>query len=345
MNSNSKIHKEKLLRGDPQEIIRLANVYSHLNNLPPVSESNFSEFLAGKPLYLGKQSQDQWGMSFEDARRCHYDVLRTQLLIKGIVYQINSLKKSIGIDINVIEAGGGTGILAIAAAIAGANVTLLEINSETLKRTQGFIEFLGLTDKVTVVFANARTYIPNQTIDLIICECLHTGLVFEPQLQILNHLSKFLSPSGKLLPEGVAIRFALANIDWKNSNEKHTEFRNIKRNILNQGEWSKNLRINFYEEIKKNITNIKYFIPMNSDFANSILIEMDVLVADKILLKSGEAEFLGHPHAFRLTRVLLPGTCTKVFGYLYPGMEFNYEVTPVASKLNKQINIDRVKDL
>ncbi len=345
------IHKELLLEGDRREILSLGHMYSTLNNLPIIAADDLHNYLAGRPLYLGEQSRDQWGMSFEDARRCLYDVVRTQKLIQGIVHQIQQIKRFSTEEIHVVEAGGGTGILAIAAALAGAKVTLLEINTETEKRTREFIEFLGLSEKITVVFANARNYIPNEKIDIIVCECLHTGLALEPQLQILNNLGKFLKPRGKILPEGVTLRWSLADVDWSNIQEPHTEFRNLGKQLHSKGEWSEDTHVNFYDSIgKEEIEDIRFTMPVDTLSANTILVEMDTIIYREdnctLMLRSGEAEFLGHPHAIKLKNVVDPSVGTHVSITIKPGINFPDYVQPISRKvIRTQSELQKKRDI
>jgi protein-L-isoaspartate O-methyltransferase len=264
-----------------------------------------------------------------------YDLVRTEKLIQGIATQVKVLKQKTVKPLYIVEAGGGTGILSIAAAFAGADqVTVLEINSETAARTKAVIESLGLSDRVSIVFANARNYIPEKKIDMIICECLHTGLAFEPQLQIIHHLGKFLEPYGKLIPEGVTLRWAVAHADWTGVPEMHTEYRYLQKNIIMQGQWSHDQYVDFRETIEKpDVEKIHVVIPAHTALVNTILVEMDVTIttsnSQSLVLHSGEADFLGHPHAIRLKEEKSIADAPYVVSSVQPGEQFSHEVIPI----------------
>jgi protein-L-isoaspartate O-methyltransferase len=341
MSINPIINKKLLLAADKQEILKLGDLYSKLNNLPKIPQHKMRAYLSGKPIYLG-DTENALGMCFEDARRCLYDIVRTQKLIQGIVKQMKRIKLNNNEVFHVIEAGGGTGILAIVAALMGGTVSLLEINPETKHQTELFVKHLGLDKKITVYLADAETYIPKRPIDMIICECLHTGLALEPQIQILHNLGNYLKPDGKVIPEGVNLRWALADIDWSGIEEFHTEKRNLKKKIRTVGKWSINSYVDFINIAnKEKIDEIQFMIPMHTLPTNAVMIEMDVLitagVATPIVLKSGEAEFLGHPHAIRLNRHVTKKQGAYAFGCFPPGKNFPKEVLPLKREADYKV--------
>ena len=316
--------REAFLCGDPTAIISMGEMYLRINNLP--SPGNMEQFLLGEPLYLGEEGSSHWGMSTEDAIRCLFDTKRTTAFIKGIASGIKEIKKQKPFEqVRVIEAGGGTGILAIAAAFAGAKVDVLEINPTTAQETARFIAALGLTDQITVINTDATTYNPQDSVDMIITECMHTGLAIEPQIQIMQHLRSYLTPEGLLIPKGVFLSYALARAQM-NNNHQHTEVRNL-ASIDHIGPWSGKQYIDFKTARSGEIT---FIAEMSTVPANVVLAEMDVQVHDGILLKSGEAAFLGQPHAIELDapKELHPSEETHAFVHYTMGGKFLHTVYP-----------------
>ena len=107
----------------------------------------------------------------------------------------------------MIEAGVGTGILSFVAAACGAKVYGVEINRRTYELAneikavlikKGFFK----SEQIKFSLGDARTYNPNIAADLIISENLYTGMFYEKQIQIGNHLIKLLKPEGLAIPSG-----------------------------------------------------------------------------------------------------------------------------------------------
>lgn len=326
-----------LLDAEPLAILQFGNIYSQVNGLDAIPATQIQRFLAKQPLYLGNPMDGEWGMISEDARRCLYDVKRTQAFIRGIVQCIRELQLELKRDVlRVVEAGGGTGILAIAAALAGAEVILLEINEETANKATKFIHSISLSDKITIICADATTYIPTASFDILISECLHTGLVIEPQLQIMRHLRKYLNANGKFIPEGVGLSWALADVDWTGIESEHAEFVHIEQRVKAIGQWSPSPYLNFKtESLKENIDEIKFIVPVSEICTNSVVVTMDVVIytsqklIEPIILPSGEAAFLGQPHVWKLSAPLDLKHCSHAFGCFIPGGIFPKTVYPL----------------
>jgi hypothetical protein len=132
------------------------------------------------------------GMSIMDAYRCLVDVHRTYQFAQGISETVKFLKskndKVVGID-----AGTGTGILAILTVAAGADeIYALEINHETAEATKDFIRQLKLDERIHVIEADATSIkLGKVKANILVSENLSAGLFNEPQYQIIRHLSIF----------------------------------------------------------------------------------------------------------------------------------------------------------
>jgi predicted RNA methylase len=61
----------------------------------------------------------------------------------------------------------------------------------------------GLSDRITVIQADAAAVHLPQLVDVIISEVISGGLFYEPQLQIVNNLRRFLKPTGVVIPQAM----------------------------------------------------------------------------------------------------------------------------------------------
>ena len=87
---------------------------------------------------------------------------------------------------HVVELGGGTGILSWLAAQQGAKVTCVERNPALVQSSRELLEKNLRGDRVTILQADARDYVPTESVDVVICEMLHVGLLREKQLEVIQ---------------------------------------------------------------------------------------------------------------------------------------------------------------
>lgn len=104
----------------------------------------------------------------------------------------------------VVDAGSGTGILGVFAALAGASrVYCIELHPRFARLIRHLAERNGVSDRVVVIAGDAtRATIP-EPVDVLICELLCTGQFFEPEVQVVRHLRQYLKPSARLVPNRV----------------------------------------------------------------------------------------------------------------------------------------------
>ncbi len=128
---------------------------------------------------------------------CLHDVHRTRLWKEAIE---DTVKAG---DV-VIDAGSGTGILGVFAALAGArHVYCIELHPRFVKLIEHLAERNGVGDRVTVIQADASNVTIPEPADVLICELLCTGQFFEPQVQVVRHLRQFLRPEATLIPRRI----------------------------------------------------------------------------------------------------------------------------------------------
>lgn len=112
----------------------------------------------------------------------HYNMLQDEDRVSAFRDAINLLVQS---GMHVVELGGGTGILSSLAARRGANVTCIERNPELVACAERFLRLNDLHEQVRVVHADAMQFVPDQPVDIVVCEMLHVGLLREKQAQVI----------------------------------------------------------------------------------------------------------------------------------------------------------------
>ncbi len=128
---------------------------------------------------------------------CLYDIPRTKLWKQAIE---DSVKEG---DV-VVDAGAGTGILGVFAALDNAKkVYSIELHPRFIKLIENLAKKNNVMDKIKVISADATTVEIPEKIDVLICELLCTGQFFEPEVQVVNHLRQFFKPSTKVIPRKV----------------------------------------------------------------------------------------------------------------------------------------------
>ena len=128
---------------------------------------------------------------------CLHDVERTRLWKEAIEDMVRPGDR-------VVDAGAGTGILGVFAALDGASkVTSIELHPRFCKLIEHLAERNEVAEKMEVIHANATTVELKDGIDLLICELLCTGQFFEPEVQVVNHLRQFFKPDARVIPRRI----------------------------------------------------------------------------------------------------------------------------------------------
>jgi predicted RNA methylase len=101
----------------------------------------------------------------------------------------------------ILELGCGTGILSFLAAKRGASVIAVERDQTLAECARRFLAANGVSDRVTVVCDDATKFEPPAEVDGVICEMMFTGLLVEPQWQVMrNILSRLRKAPRFVLP-------------------------------------------------------------------------------------------------------------------------------------------------
>jgi predicted RNA methylase len=106
----------------------------------------------------------------------------------------------------VLEFGGGTGVLSFFAAPQASRVWFVERNPELVSESRRLLVRNPNTDRIEVVQADAFDYLPPESVDVVICEMLHVGLLREKLLAVIaafkEHCARrFPGPLPIFIPE------------------------------------------------------------------------------------------------------------------------------------------------
>ncbi|MDP2222794.1 methyltransferase domain-containing protein [Nitrosomonas sp.] len=133
----------------------------------------------------------------------HHNMLNDTNRMKGFREAINLVVKS---GAKVLELGGGTGVQSFFAAQKAQKVYCVERNPELVSAARSFLAKNINGGKVEVIQADALHYLPPEPVDVVICEMLHTGLLREKQMPVIDsfkkrYWEKFGSPLPVFVPE------------------------------------------------------------------------------------------------------------------------------------------------
>jgi len=295
---------DSFLRGDTKAVLNLAEIFMNINGYEKVKNTDIVKFLNGwEPEYL-TTSESGWGMSTMDAIRCLYDLKRTAIFAKGIKKATDEIARHYPNEkLVAIDAGCGTGITSAALALSGFDKVIgIDINHETITQAKKFIKGLGLSNKVLIKFADATTYDPKRKIHLIHSENLYTGIILEPQVQIINHLKKYLKKDGLIIPEIVTLHMTPLTVNWESvvNVESSIRLKHVrKENILYKSSKTIHKTIRFTPNTPQKDL-ITATLTIDNPKSNAILVEMDVTVYGGIVLPANNGKFLGTSEVFKV---------------------------------------------
>lgn len=117
-----------------------------------------------------------------------------------------AIDKLVPVGSHVVELGGGTGVMSFLASKRARSVTLVERVPHVAAAARRLMLANGAADRVTVAERDAREFVPEQPVDVLICEMLHAGLLREKQVEVVRifkarHLELFGRPIARILPE------------------------------------------------------------------------------------------------------------------------------------------------
>lgn len=218
LDIDSQRHSRESLFANRENVVRLAGNYMALLGQNPAKIfSSIGNADFWDPEYLDESGRE-WGMHIMDSLRCLVDFERTHSLLAGIKKTVEAMKQEGRRDIIGIDAGTGSGILAMGLIAAGCSkVYALEINPETVNASRRFIKECGFEDEIEVIECDATKVDISgiKNVGILVSENLSTGLFDEPQYQIIANLSKHLAPDVKIVPFNCTLYAALGWASWK----------------------------------------------------------------------------------------------------------------------------------
>jgi len=120
-------------------------------------------------------------------------------------FRTGGFKKAIDILVKpgdkVLELGGGTGVLSFFAAAQAEKVYCVEYNSELVTESKRLHKLNKNGEKIEVIHVDATKYVPPESIDIVVCEMLHSALLREKQLEVIAAFKKnYQAKYGENLP-------------------------------------------------------------------------------------------------------------------------------------------------
>ncbi|WP_433079580.1 methyltransferase domain-containing protein [Dactylosporangium sp. CA-052675] len=117
----------------------------------------------------------------------------------------DAIARTVRPGMRVLDLGAGTGVLSYFAARAGAVVTAIEREPRVYAAARAALR-AATGDAVRILHADARDYLPDEPVDLVMCEMLHVGLLRERQIEVLaafkrRYLRHVGGPLPRFLPE------------------------------------------------------------------------------------------------------------------------------------------------
>jgi predicted RNA methylase len=106
---------------------------------------------------------------------------------------------------HVLDLGAGTGILSYLAARRGARVTAVEREPHVFATARTALA-AAVGDRVTLVHADAREFLPAEPVDVVLCEMMHVGQLRERQMEVVGvfkrrYAARFGGPPPRFVPE------------------------------------------------------------------------------------------------------------------------------------------------
>jgi len=106
---------------------------------------------------------------------------------------------------HVLDLGAGTGVLSFFAAQQGAQVTAIEREPLVLAAARSALANAG-ERRIRLLHADAREFLPDEPVDVVLCEMMHVGQLRERQIEVIagfkrRYRERFDGPLPRFVPE------------------------------------------------------------------------------------------------------------------------------------------------
>ena len=128
----------------------------------------------------------------------HFQMLEDEARMTGFEAALNYLLPDGG---KVLDMGAGTGVLSFLAAQKATKVYSVERQADLVECAKTLLTNNGCGDKVDLVHGDARQYLPPEPVDVVVCEMLHSALLREKQLEVIESFKqRYRKKFGDTLP-------------------------------------------------------------------------------------------------------------------------------------------------
>ncbi len=270
-----------------------------------------------------------------DIQNCLYDAARVDYFRRAIAAVVKPG------DI-VIDAGSGTGVLGLFAAQAGAaKVYCIEIDREYVQVINENARLNRLQDKIVAVHGNAAEMDlddivgAGRQVDVIVSEVISGGLFYEPQLQIIDNLQRFLKPAGKVIPGVMTNQVELIHAQdelygLKFAYDTRHQILNGDRALTTRETY---LQVDFREETPLHIRESAVVRAQHTATANAVRIPYTLQFSDDVEACE-PTEFLLNPQT-----IFLPAAVRLVEGRAY---RVSLDYQSGESPLNAKIEVEEL---
>ncbi|HID47712.1 MAG TPA: methyltransferase domain-containing protein [Methanothermococcus okinawensis] len=131
----------------------------------------------------------------------HYSMLQDRERLGVFKWAI---ERSVKYNDVLYDVGTGSGVLAMIAARIARKVYAIELDPITYQYALENIE-INRFKNIELIEGDAREYVPEEEVDVVVMEMLDTALITEPQIPVMNAILKkgILKEGGKVIPERV----------------------------------------------------------------------------------------------------------------------------------------------
>jgi predicted RNA methylase len=229
---------------------------------------------------------------------CLYDRQRVEYLKQAIFEAVHPG------DV-VVDAGSGTGVLGLLAVQAGASkVYCIEPNTEYTEVIKRNAKTNGMQGRVIVIQGDATSISLPESVDVIICEVISGGFFYEPQLQIMHNMRRFLRPGGRAVPAAMDNFIELVDAQDElyglkfNHDTRHQTLNDISLTTK-----SKFLAVDFLQNVPFSISAEKILRCITPGKANAIRVPYAIYFSDSVI-GTEPTDFLLNPQVIFLDEPL-----------------------------------------